>query len=748
MLKPIEMSRVVIVSSKENIEKTTNVLHKLNVLHVVDFTNEDENFKIGKPLQKSKSLSEQLLKLRAMEKVLGVKEEDAKEKIQINKIESEIQQVIFNFEQNIAIKGDAKTKIENLIKEIETKKKELEQLSSLPLKLDDYKNYENLAVFVGRIKDEISIENTTQNYELFKSEDKDGKLIALFVEKNKEKEVAKILLDNGFSELKIPDGKGEISFNLSELNEQKKKLEEKLNAINKELNELRKKFADFILASEEHLSIEVKKAELPLRIANTPNSFIIDGWIPSSRFEDVKEKLENEIGNILFEKLEAKEFHEEKHTEIKGEMKTPKDDKIKIISEKTEIRCEICLGMLKKDVKIKECKCGRIYHESCAIRVKSCPYCHANVEEVQIKETKEKTHKEETEEDIPVALSNPRMAKPFETLINAFSTPKYEEIDPSLLMFFTFPIFYGIMLGDVGYGILVLLLVVAGIFTKLFNFLGMGGASNSLNKILLYSAISSIIFGIIYGEFFGVSLFNSYEHGKKVDGLLGINGVAFIPYHRFTNVKELILITASIGIAHLFIGMIVGFRNKLQHGITHAIYGKFSWILILTGGALSFGILAFYILKKDWIFFIDILLSNGHLNMLNPIFLIGFSLLIVGVLLLVKGEGPLSIMELPTLLSNVLSYTRLLAIGLSSAGIALAFNSIWKFSYESGNIGIILIGAFALFSGHLINLLLGIIGPGVHSLRLHYVEFFTKFYEGGGTSYSPFGSYRKYTKEV
>lgn len=675
MLKPIEMSRVIIISTKDNIEKTTEILHQLNVLHIVDFTEEDELFKIDKPLQKSKSLSEYLLKLRAMEKMLGIKEEDIKERTSIQKIEDEIQQVIFYFEQNIAGKGDIKAKIEKSIKEIDAKKRELEPLSSLKIKLEEYKNYENIAVFVGRIKEEININSITKNYELFKGEDKEGKLIALFVEKEKEKEIAKELLDNGFTELKIPEGEGEVSFNLSKLNEQRKKLEEKLNAINKELNELKKKFTDFILASEEHLSIEVKKAELPLRIANTPNSFIIDGWIPSSRFNEVKEKLENEVGKILIEKLEA-ETHKEEH--------------------------------IKK------------------------------------------------EEEVPIALSNPKLVKPFETLINAFSTPKYEEIDPSLLIFFTFPIFYGIMLGDVGYGILISLLVVSGIFTRLFNFLGMEGASYSLNRILLYAAISSIFFGIIYGEFFGIPLFNYVEHGEEVNGILGIDGFAFIPYHRFTNVKELLLLTATLGIVHLFLGLIIGFRNKLQHGTMQAIYEKFSWILILIGGILSIGVLSIYILKREWLSqILPILKSDfilnlyfGSLNLLNPIFLIGIILLFVGAILLIKGEGLLSIMELPTLLSNVLSYTRLLAIGLSSAGIALVFNSIWKFSYESGNIGIILIGAFALFSGHLINLLLGIIGPGVHSLRLHYVEFFTKFYEGGGSSYVPFGSYRKYSKEV
>src|SRR5659263_590061 len=297
------------------------------------------------------------------------------------------------------------------------------------------------------------------------------------------------------------------------------------------------------------------------------------------------------------------------------------------------------------------------------------------------------------------------------------------------------------MLGDVGYGIIVTAIGFA--IKQKFK----TGGLNAIALILMFSGVLSTIFGVVYGEFFGFPIFNIVFQGHPEEGILGIAGPAIagihFPIHRFDSVKPLLLLCFAIGIFHVLLGYIIGFRNEaVKHDIKHAIYAKGSWMMILIGGVL--------LIAKV----MPALMSKSPMQTGDMIFLAGAGLMLIGVILLIKGEGFISILELPTLLSNVLSYSRILAIGLSSAGIALAVNTMSmdlfirpKGVLLGGGIVLALAGVLILFIGHLINLLLGILGPGIHSLRLQYVEFFTKFYEGGGTKYLPFGHKRKYTEE-
>jgi len=331
----------------------------------------------------------------------------------------------------------------------------------------------------------------------------------------------------------------------------------------------------------------------------------------------------------------------------------------------------------------------------------------------------------------PIKQKNPRPARPMEMLMEMFSLPKYDEVDPTFLMFFTFPLFYGLMLGDMGYGIAILALVLSGAFTKLMKVLGMGGGAPGLTKILFYSGISTIIFGFLFDEFFGFEVLGHHFE-------FSIMGIEF-PVHRASPevVGAMLLLCVYIGIAHLFIGYVLGFFTvKAEHGIKEAVLEKGGWLFVLAG----FVIFSFAALPS--------LMHGTGLSFTSPPILAGLILLVIGLIMTYMVEGINSVLELPGLASNLLSYTRIYAIGLSSVGIAMAFNENMAMpAIEGGGAGVA-IGIIILIMGHSLNLALGLMGPLIQTLRLHYVEFFSKFYIGGGEKYNPLRYRRKYTKEA
>lgn len=303
----------------------------------------------------------------------------------------------------------------------------------------------------------------------------------------------------------------------------------------------------------------------------------------------------------------------------------------------------------------------------------------------------------ETEEAPPVKTDNPKLAKPFEMFLEMYSYPKKFEFEPTMILLFTFSLFFGFMLGDVGYGITLLLIAV-------FGYKKFSGAMKSLFYVIGVSSLFTIAFGIVFGEVFG------FEFIHPV-------------ISRFHEVNKMIAISAVLGFIHIGTGLILGFVTKYkEHGLSHAIFEKGSWL------ALETAIIIF------------VLGAVTHIKTFN---FIGGGLAGLGVLMLLKGEGVKGIIELPGLLSNILSYLRLFAVGLASVSLALVVNDMATGMFKGGPVWFIP-GIIILLLGHTINLLLGMIGPFLHSLRLHYFEFFTKFFEGGGKPYYPFGMINKW----
>lgn len=311
----------------------------------------------------------------------------------------------------------------------------------------------------------------------------------------------------------------------------------------------------------------------------------------------------------------------------------------------------------------------------------------------------------EKKDSVPIILKNPKLMKPFEFFIRLYTLPSYKELDPTTLMFFTFPLFFGLMLGDAGYGLITLILF-------LWLKKKMPAAKDFMNSLILCSLVT-IVFGFLFGEYLGFEHIGEFDFPRVVGRLHGHTHV--LGYE----IPTVLVIGAIVGFVHINLAFFIGFLNELHHhGFKHAFLAKCSWYVLQVGIALM-------------------ALSGLHMTTL-PLW-VGGIVLIAAVVMIYCGENIQGLVELPAIFSNMLSYLRLGAIGLSSVWLAVVINEKLAEPFiHKGGFSIV-IAVIILIVGHAINTALGILGPFLHSLRLHYVEFFSKFYHGGGVAYSPFG---------
>lgn len=347
--------------------------------------------------------------------------------------------------------------------------------------------------------------------------------------------------------------------------------------------------------------------------------------------------------------------------------------------------------------------------------------------------------------DPPVEFDNPRFAHPTELFVDLMSRPRYTEIDPTLLMAVLYPLMFGMILGDVGYGLILLMLSYVLKRRVQDNETGL-----KLMKTLTTCSLSSIGFGVLFSEFLGFQLpWEPIGFSRHIP--IGVKAETGSQVHHAAAIPELLVISIWIGILHITLGWIWGIRNAavMEHGYhrTLKMQANFGWLLLL------WGMLLLIWSQFRILFMPDLTGLPSLLGAINLTTIIGAVMVVLG-LIGIARDDPIELFEVPTKsISHVLSYTRLVAVGLSSVAIALVINYIAidliiKPQLDDITIiGIILciIGILVFVIGHVVNTALGVLGSGLHPLRLHYVEFFTKFYRGGGKRYTPFGMIRKLT---
>jgi len=655
MLKPKQMSRLLIAASRDRMAPVIAELYRHNLFHIEEYVDAGaegyEGFKIGSPLPGASEKSADLIKIRAITSAISANTDDAETKKpgKGSELKARIERELPVLEHEVEDLTTRRSKLDTRVKEYEQKIVEILPFTSVPVDLDLYHGYRRFTTFAGTISREVTI---PVPHEMYFSPGKEKNFLVAIVPSEKRGEVERVLQEAGFQSVPVPDESGSPQERITYYRGQITTLSGEIAEISKNLDAVRQKHTDFLAACEEFLKAEVDQSEAPLRFATTKQTFVADGWVPSEKVNTVMDSLVRAT-----------------------------DGKIYVTVLPTDLE-----------------------HDT-----------------------------------VPVEYNNPDFAKPAQMLMDVYSRPKYTEVDPTLMLAIVFPLFFGLILGDVGYGLILLVMVFAlGRMMK-------GEDGQMFLTVLRNASISSIIFGLLFSEFLGFELpWNPIIFSRHL--LIG-GGEGAGPA-----IPALMIMSIWIGLLHITLGRVLGMYNHAvqDHGDhrTKAVMANFGWLAVMWG-------LVFAIWSN---------VAMPYMPNLTglPVIAAGFNagtftggaLILIGVLCIAR-DSVLEVVELPTIISHVLSYARLVAVGLSSVAIAMVVNymSIGMFigpalkNLSIVGVVMILVGIVVFLLGHALNTALGILGGGLHSIRLHYVEFFTKFYKGGGKKYVPFGMKRRFTEE-
>jgi len=319
------------------------------------------------------------------------------------------------------------------------------------------------------------------------------------------------------------------------------------------------------------------------------------------------------------------------------------------------------------------------------------------------------------EDDPPIYLHNVAPIRPFEMVTDLYGRPHRGESDPTPLFAFFFALFFGICLTDAGYGFL-----LAGIASLMLWKMPLAENSRKMMKMMIIAGFFTMIVGLLTGGIFGLD-FRALNIPEVADFLDSIEVVNPLKPGQMFNFFYLSL---GLGYAHLLIGYLIGFFEALkQKDKNEAFFRKLPWALVMILIAVAVGLP---------------MLTGGDATWA------WYAVIAVGVyVLLFSGVGDDSGLPrigagffnlysgLSGLFSDVLSYARLFALGLATGVIASVVNTM---AFDSSAIGMVII----LVVGHLFNLAMNALGAFIHTARLQFVEFFGKFYEGGGRTFAPY----------
>jgi V/A-type H+-transporting ATPase subunit I len=318
---------------------------------------------------------------------------------------------------------------------------------------------------------------------------------------------------------------------------------------------------------------------------------------------------------------------------------------------------------------------------------------------------------------VPIALKNNRFAQAFEDVTAMFAMPRYNEIDPTPLLAPFYILFFGLMVGDAGYG-LVLLIATA----LLLRFAHLKKSMRRFMQFFFFLRFGVIFAGFLYGSFFGFAL-DIFKVATAPDGTA--KAILSSDY----DILVMLIMSVAIGVVQVFFGFGVKAYMAFRDGKPlDAFLDSILWIITLTCGLGMFSGAAPDMVPA----IVFTVCQYGFFGGLILLFLTqGRSSPSIGGKL---GNGLMGVYGITGYIGDFISYSRLTAIALSGAYIASSFNMMAGMIPMPGRI---LFGTLIFLAGNLLNMGLGFLGAYVHGARLQFVEFFGKFYEGGGVPFKP-----------
>ncbi len=311
----------------------------------------------------------------------------------------------------------------------------------------------------------------------------------------------------------------------------------------------------------------------------------------------------------------------------------------------------------------------------------------------------------EENDDVPTAVENNKFVSQFEVITDMFSTPSYGRADPNPVMAPWYWIIFGLMVGDAGYGFVMLILCL--IISKLIK--PRSNAKKLINTITL-SSFTTMFWGIMFGSYFGETFMP----------------ILFSP---LDEPIKMLIFSMVLGVLHIFSGMLIKVYEKIKTGnFFSAVFDEISWICLITGLALLFlpqtKQIALYLTVVS-VIVIFLTAGRSKKNVFGKL-----------------ATGLTSLYGITSYISDILSYSRILALSLATGVVAMVMNMLAQMMSTSV-LGVVL-SLFVYVIGHTFNLALGLLSAYVHDSRLQYIEFFNKFYEGGGKEFRPLSIKTRY----